>query len=162
MRDCLAGADAVLHTATLHKPHVGSHGKQAFVDTNVTGTLALLEEAVAAGVGSFVFTSTTSAFGRAVTAGGEPAADHRGRVAPAAERLRRDQDRGGEPVRDCPPRARPAGDRLADRCCLPVARRLAYWLFCAQTVDDLCKTPDLSAHAEMLGIPAAGPAHKRA
>lgn len=75
VRDCLAGAGAVLHAATLHKPHVGSHGKQAFVDTNVTGTLTLLEEAAAAGVGSFVFTSTTSAFGRALTpAQGEPAA----------------------------------------------------------------------------------------
>jgi UDP-glucose 4-epimerase len=66
-RECLAGVGAVLHAATLHKPHVGSHGKQAFVDTNVTGTLTLLEEAVAAGVGSFVFTSSTSAFGRALT-----------------------------------------------------------------------------------------------
>jgi nucleoside-diphosphate-sugar epimerase len=75
VRECLAGADAVLHAATLHKPHVGSHGKRAFVDTNVAGTLTLLEEAVAAGVGSFVFTSTTSAFGRALTpAAGEPAA----------------------------------------------------------------------------------------
>jgi nucleoside-diphosphate-sugar epimerase len=75
VRDCLAGAGAVLHTATLHKPHVGSHSKQAFVDTNVSGTLTLLEEAVAAGVGSFVFTSTTSTFGRALTpAAGEPAA----------------------------------------------------------------------------------------
>jgi UDP-glucose 4-epimerase len=75
VRDCLAGADAVLHTATLHKPHIGSHGKQAFVDTNVSGTLTLLQEAVAAGVGSFVFTSTTSTFGRALTPGaGEPAA----------------------------------------------------------------------------------------
>jgi UDP-glucose 4-epimerase len=75
VRECVTGAAAVLHAATLHKPHVGSHGKQAFVDTNVTGTLTLLEEAVAAGVGSFVFTSTTSAFGRALTPGtGEPAA----------------------------------------------------------------------------------------
>jgi UDP-glucose 4-epimerase len=75
VRECMAGADAVLHTATLHKPHVGSHGKQAFVDTNVTGTLTLLEEAVAAGLSSFVFTSTTSAFGRALTpAPGQPAA----------------------------------------------------------------------------------------
>jgi nucleoside-diphosphate-sugar epimerase len=67
VRGCLAGVDAVLHAATLHKPHVSSHSKQAFVDTNVTGTLTLLEEAVAAGVGSFVFTSSTSAFGRALT-----------------------------------------------------------------------------------------------
>src|SRR5688500_13756570 len=64
---CVEGVDAILHAATLHKPHVGSHHRQAFVDTNVTGTLHLLEEAVAAGVARFVFTSTTSAFGRALT-----------------------------------------------------------------------------------------------
>jgi len=75
VRETMAGVDAVLHTATLHKPHVGSHGKQAFVDTTVSGTLTLLEEAVAAGVGRFVFTSTTSTFGRALTPRpGEPAA----------------------------------------------------------------------------------------
>ncbi|HWM07269.1 MAG TPA: NAD(P)-dependent oxidoreductase [Actinophytocola sp.] len=75
VRECLRGVDAVVHTATLHKPHVGSHGRQDFVDTNVTGTLALLEESAAAGVGSFVFTSTTSTFGRALTPWpGEPAA----------------------------------------------------------------------------------------
>jgi UDP-glucose 4-epimerase len=75
VRSCVAGADAVLHAATLHKPHVESHGKAAFVNTNVTGTLTLLEEAVTAGVSSFVFTSSTSAFGRALTpAPGEPAA----------------------------------------------------------------------------------------
>jgi UDP-glucose 4-epimerase len=75
VRRVLDGADAVLHTATLHKPHVGSHTRQDFIDTNVTGTLTLLEEAVAAGVGRFVFTSTTSAFGRAlVPPAGAPAA----------------------------------------------------------------------------------------
>ena len=74
VRGCLTGVSAVLHTATLHKPHVSSHDRQAFVDTNVTGTLVLLEEAVAGGVGSFVFTSTTSAFGRALSPlPGEPA-----------------------------------------------------------------------------------------
>ena len=64
---CMRGVDAVLHAATLHKPHVATHSRQAFVDTNVTGTLNLLEEATAAGVGAFVFTSTTSAFGAALT-----------------------------------------------------------------------------------------------
>jgi UDP-glucose 4-epimerase len=67
VRDAVRGADAVLHAATLHKPHVGTHSRQAFVDANVTGTLNLLEESVAAGVGAFVFTSTTSAFGRSLT-----------------------------------------------------------------------------------------------
>jgi UDP-glucose 4-epimerase len=67
VRDCVQGMDAILHAATLHKPHVGSHGRGDFVDTNVTGTLNLLEEALTAGVGRFVFTSTTSTFGRALT-----------------------------------------------------------------------------------------------
>jgi nucleoside-diphosphate-sugar epimerase len=75
VRRCLDGVGAVLHPATLHKPHVASHDRQAFVDTNITGTLTLLEESVAAGVESFVFTSTTSAFGRAlIPAPGGPAA----------------------------------------------------------------------------------------
>ncbi|MBW0105143.1 NAD(P)-dependent oxidoreductase [Pseudonocardia sp. KRD291] len=67
VRRALDGVTHVLHTATLHKPHVGSHGRQAFVDVNVTGTLALLEESAAAGVTGLVFTSSTSAFGRALS-----------------------------------------------------------------------------------------------
>lgn len=63
----MKGVHAVLHAATLHKPHVATHDRQAFIDTNLTGTLNLLEEAVSAGVGSFVFTSTTSTFGDALT-----------------------------------------------------------------------------------------------
>ncbi|MGY8662135.1 NAD(P)-dependent oxidoreductase [Bradyrhizobium sp. UFLA05-109] len=59
----MAGVTAVIHTATLHKPHVATHSRQDFIDTNVTGTLNLLEAAAAAGVKGFVFTSTTSAFG---------------------------------------------------------------------------------------------------
>ncbi|MBK6916967.1 MAG: NAD(P)-dependent oxidoreductase [Deltaproteobacteria bacterium] len=71
----VAGVDAIVHTATLHKPHVDTHPRQAFVDTNVTGTLQLLEAAVREGCPRFVFTSTTSTFGRALTpAPGEPAA----------------------------------------------------------------------------------------
>jgi len=74
VRRCMDGVDAVLHAATLHKPHVGSHRREDFVHTNIQGTLTLLEEAVAAGVSRFVFTSTTSAFGRAlVPAPGDPA-----------------------------------------------------------------------------------------
>jgi UDP-glucose 4-epimerase len=74
VRRCLAGVDAVVHTATLHQPHIASHDRQRFVDTNVTGTLTLLEESVAAGVGAFVFTSTTSTFGRALSSPpGQPA-----------------------------------------------------------------------------------------
>src|SRR3954453_20603975 len=67
VKRCVDGADAIVHAATLHKPHVGSHGRQEVVGTNVPATLTLLEEAVAAGVDRFVFTSTTSTFGRALT-----------------------------------------------------------------------------------------------
>ncbi|MGF6226150.1 UDP-glucose 4-epimerase [Inquilinus ginsengisoli] len=75
VRQAMAGAWAVLHAATLHKPHVATHGRQDFVDTNITGTLNLLEEATAAGIGAFVFTSTTSVFGDAlVPPAGAPAA----------------------------------------------------------------------------------------
>jgi nucleoside-diphosphate-sugar epimerase len=65
------GVDAVVHSATLHKPHVVSHETRAFIDTNVSGTATLLEAAVEAGLGSFVFISTTSVFGMALT----PASD---------------------------------------------------------------------------------------
>lgn len=67
VKRCMEKVDAVIHTATLHKPHIITHSRQSFVDTNITGTLNLLEEAALAGVGSFVFTSTTSAFGGALT-----------------------------------------------------------------------------------------------
>jgi len=66
VKRCMEGVDAVLHTATLHKPHIITHGRQSFVDTNITGTLNLLEEAASVGAGSFIFTSTTSAFGGAL------------------------------------------------------------------------------------------------
>lgn len=74
VRRAMQGVGAVLHAASLHKPHLATHSKQAFVDVNVTGTLTLLEEAVAAGARTFVYTSTTSAFGEALhPAPGAPA-----------------------------------------------------------------------------------------
>jgi UDP-glucose 4-epimerase len=74
VRRCIRNVEVVLHTATLHKPHIATHTRQAFIDTNVTGTLNLLEEAAARGVSSFIFTSTTSVFGHSLRpADGEPA-----------------------------------------------------------------------------------------
>src|SRR5262249_11272596 len=67
VKECMLGIDAVIHAATLHKPHIATHTRQDFIDTNITGTLQLLEEAVSAGVTRFIYTSTTSAFGRALT-----------------------------------------------------------------------------------------------
>jgi UDP-glucose 4-epimerase len=75
VRHQLRDVTAVIHCATLHKPHVGTHSAREFIDTNITGTLILLEESVRTGVRSFVYTSTTSAFGSALSPPpGEPAA----------------------------------------------------------------------------------------
>lgn len=79
VHDVLHGSEIkhVLHAATLHKPHVGSHSKQDFINTNITGTLILLEEAAALGgqMESFIFFSTTSTFGAALSPKpGSPAA----------------------------------------------------------------------------------------
>jgi UDP-glucose 4-epimerase len=67
VKRCMEGVDAVIHMATLHKPHIATHTRQDFIDTNITGTLNLLEEAASVGIASFIFTSTTSAFGGALT-----------------------------------------------------------------------------------------------
>jgi nucleoside-diphosphate-sugar epimerase len=64
---CMSGVTDVIHAATLHKPHVATHSHQQFVDTNITGTLQLLEAAVRARVRGFLYTSTTSTFGDALT-----------------------------------------------------------------------------------------------
>ncbi|WP_119391566.1 NAD-dependent epimerase/dehydratase family protein [Taklimakanibacter lacteus] len=74
VKRCMKGVRAVIHAATLHKPHMATHSYSDFLATNVAATLVLLEEAVNAGVEAFTFTSTTSAFGSALTpAAGEPA-----------------------------------------------------------------------------------------
>ncbi len=88
VRACMAGIDAVIHAATLHKPHVATHSRQDFIDTNITGTLNVLEEAVAHDVGRVVCTSTTSAFGEALTPPpGEPAAWITEAVAPVPKNI---------------------------------------------------------------------------
>lgn len=56
----VAGHDAVIHTAALHKPDIARYPRVAFVDVNVTGTLNILEAAVAQGCWRVVVTSTTS------------------------------------------------------------------------------------------------------
>jgi UDP-glucose 4-epimerase len=45
VRGAMRGVDAVLHAATLHKPHVSTHRREDFIDENLTGTLNLLEAA---------------------------------------------------------------------------------------------------------------------
>jgi UDP-glucose 4-epimerase len=52
--------EAIIHGGALHKPNIEHHRNEDFVETNVRGTLNLLDAAVAFGVKRFVFTSTTS------------------------------------------------------------------------------------------------------
>lgn len=71
-----AAPTCVIHAGALHKPDIARYPAQRFIDVNVTGTLNLLEEAVAAGHRRFIFTSTTSLMIRAdVRAGRAGGAD---------------------------------------------------------------------------------------
>src|SRR5437764_12894369 len=63
----MKGVDAVLHTATLHKPHFATHPRRNFVDTNITATLTLLKKPASPSVAAFVFTRRTSVFAPAWT-----------------------------------------------------------------------------------------------
>jgi nucleoside-diphosphate-sugar epimerase len=121
---CMPGVRTVIHAASVHKPHVATHSKRDFVDINILGTLALLEEAVASGVEAFIFTSTTSAFGAALTpAAGEPAVWVTEEVrANSEERLWRDQSSGRRPLPALLPRAPPARHRAADLAVLSRGR----------------------------------------
>jgi UDP-glucose 4-epimerase len=88
VRRCMRGVQTVLHAATLHKPHVSTHTRSDFVEVNITGTLILLEEAAAAGVESFIFTSTTSVFGDAlVPTAGAPATWLTEEITPIAKNI---------------------------------------------------------------------------
>ncbi|ASW08133.1 NAD(P)-dependent oxidoreductase [Rhizobium sp. 11515TR] len=69
LRQALTGADAVIHCAALHAPHVGAVSDDEFRRINVDGTRQLAEAALAAGVKRLVFTSTTALYGRAVVPG---------------------------------------------------------------------------------------------
>ncbi|MET0194066.1 MAG: NAD(P)-dependent oxidoreductase, partial [Hyphomicrobiaceae bacterium] len=82
------GIEAILHGGALHKPDIARFERRSFIDTNVTGTLNLLEAAVAAGHHRFVFTSTTSLMVRAEVRAGAGTAgawwmdEHFGPLAP--------------------------------------------------------------------------------
>src|SRR5262249_21725364 len=69
----VCGADAIVHTASLHAPHVTSRPMQDFIAVNITGTLRLLEAAAKAQVRRVVYTSTTSVYGFALIPDAEQA-----------------------------------------------------------------------------------------
>lgn len=63
----LRGAQAVVHAAALHAPHVPLYPASAFERVNVEGTRGLIRCAREAGVGHIVYTSTTALYGDAAT-----------------------------------------------------------------------------------------------
>ncbi|WP_336835621.1 NAD(P)-dependent oxidoreductase [Sphingobacterium siyangense] len=61
------GYDAIIHAAALHGRHMDlNYSRQSFIDTNITGTLNLLNACVKNGIKRFLFTSTTSIYGNAL------------------------------------------------------------------------------------------------
>lgn len=69
LRQVLKGADAVIHAAALHAPHVGKVSDDEFKRVNIEGTRLVAEAATKAGVKRLVFTSTTALYGDAVAPG---------------------------------------------------------------------------------------------
>jgi nucleoside-diphosphate-sugar epimerase len=69
MRPLLEGADALIHTAGPHAPHVGETADEEFSRVNVGATGDLYKWALAAGAGSFLYTSTTALYGHAIEKG---------------------------------------------------------------------------------------------
>lgn len=63
--ETFTGADAIVHTAALHAPHVGVYDDNAFFKTNFEGTRNVVRAALECGVRKLVFTSTTALFGHA-------------------------------------------------------------------------------------------------
>jgi len=54
------GIEAIIHSGALHKPNIEHHNNSEFIETNVLGTLNLLDAATEFGVQRFILTSTTS------------------------------------------------------------------------------------------------------
>lgn len=68
-----AGLDAVVHTASLHAPDLGMRPAAEFRQVNIEGTRRLLGACGEAGIRRFVYTSTTSLYGRALLPAGDQA-----------------------------------------------------------------------------------------
>lgn len=61
------GHEAIIHAAALHGKHTDlGLPRREFIETNISGTLNLLDAAVAHGVRKFLYTSTTSIYGQAM------------------------------------------------------------------------------------------------
>ena len=66
VRAAATGMHAIIHTASLHVPDLGRATSKAFVSVNVRGTRNLLDAAAEHEISRFVYSSTTSVYGRAM------------------------------------------------------------------------------------------------
>lgn len=67
MKSATKGYDAVIHTAALHGKHMDlNYPREVFIETNINGTLNLLSACAVNGIRKFLYTSTTSIYGRAM------------------------------------------------------------------------------------------------
>ncbi|AYZ36131.1 NAD(P)-dependent oxidoreductase [Chryseobacterium indologenes] len=65
--DLTDGFDAIIHTAALHGKQMDEgYDRQSFVDTNISGTLNLLNACVQNDIKRFLFISSTSLYGKAM------------------------------------------------------------------------------------------------
>jgi UDP-glucose 4-epimerase len=61
------GYDSVIHMAAIHGKHYAlGYPREPFIDTNIYGTLHLLNACVANGINKFLYISTTSIYGNAM------------------------------------------------------------------------------------------------
>ena len=61
------GMDAIIHTAALHGKHFElNYPREEFIKTNINGTFNLLNASVLNGIRQFLYTSTTSIYGKAM------------------------------------------------------------------------------------------------
>lgn len=62
----IKNVEIIIHTCSLHAPHLKTHSSEEFINTNINGTLNLLKSAVEKRIRRFIYTSTTSLYGHAM------------------------------------------------------------------------------------------------
>jgi UDP-glucose 4-epimerase len=67
LRSAMKSAEAVIHSAALHAPHVGQRPDAEFEAVNVQATRRLLAHCDEFAIGTLVYTSTTALYGLAAT-----------------------------------------------------------------------------------------------
>jgi UDP-glucose 4-epimerase len=67
VKNITIGMDAIIHTAAIHGKHYElKYPREEFIETNINGTFNLLKACVENGVKKFLYTSTTSIYGKSM------------------------------------------------------------------------------------------------